>query len=555
MKICQIPGGEEGVRLNCYFKFLNLFETEINGITVDIFTALKTEFISIPEGCQKVTNNKKKYTNIEDMDINYYIHCPLSKLEKYSEFSKELTIEIKDQSVTQKATEIPLFHPFLEYTDSSTNEKINIDHGAIKVTASLSAILRVTANASPGGKYPLRGRGSFFDEVFNVENKENTEAKNVNLITIIPLISLVVGGSDQTGVIHTVEFYDEYYSNHGYSYPWKQTGTDFDYIDYAELSNKDIVFSRDWDHPVKQFKVERSNLINNIDIKNLFEFEGNLEVNVEESNLLKSNNQILLKEMYFNEGDLFYEVANQRRLVFIDTSKTNGAKTYYKNNIPEEKRDPADPTRAKINPVFSRVDLYFKYNKNYQIPENIDDNMAFTIDKYDKNPTIKVDKPIGRYHADKEVNKDFDSTKNGGKLIPNEFYNVLKQHQSITRLIDPLDSNNNISESFPDMKLSHYLILIKGDRITRAGSIEGFIEDSGTEENYKTGYLEKYPSVKFIFAHTVTFLLKKSLTRLGGKFVINLGQSIFKNDKIPSENDFVTLSVDGVAVYKLEFDY
>ena len=550
-----IPGGEEGVRLNCYFKFLNLFETEINGITVDIFTALKTEFISIPEGCQKVTNNKKKYTNIEDMDINYYIHCPLSKLEKYSEFSKELTIEIKDQSVTQKATEIPLFHPFLEYTDSSTNEKINIDHGAIKVTASLSAILRVTANASPGGKYPLRGRGSFFDEVFNVENKENTEAKNVNLITIIPLISLVVGGSDQTGVIHTVEFYDEYYSNHGYTYPWKQTGTDFDYIDYAELSNKDIVFSRDWDHPVKQFKVERSNLINNIDIKNLFEFEGNLEVNVEESNLLKSNNQILLKEMYFNEGDLFYEVANQRRLVFIDTSKTNGAKTYYKNNIPEEKRDPADPTRAKINPVFSRVDLYFKYNKNYQIPENIDDNMAFTIDKYEKNPTIKVDKPIGRYNADREVKEDFDSTKNGGKLIPNEFYNVLKQHQSITRLIDPLDSNNNISEFFPDMKLSHYLVLIKGDRITRAGSIEGFIEDSGTEENYKTGYLEKYPSVKFIFAHTVTFLLKKSLTRLGGKFVINLGQSIFKNDQIPSENDFVTLSVDGVAVYKLEFDY
>ena len=216
----------------------------------------------------------------------------------------------------------------MEYTDSSTNEKIILDHGAIRVTASLSAILRVTANPSPGGKYPLRGRGLFFDNVFNVENKENTEAKNVNLITIIPLISLVVGGSDQTGVVHAVEFYDEYYSNHEFKYPWTTTGQDVDYIDYAELSNKDIVFSTDWDHPVKQFKVQRSDLKDNPEIKNLFNIEGNLNIDVEESSLLKSNNQILLKEMYFKDGDLFYELAKQRRLVFIDTSKKNGAKTY-----------------------------------------------------------------------------------------------------------------------------------------------------------------------------------------------------------------------------------
>ena len=247
-----IPGGEEGVRLNCYFKFLNMFETDINDITVDIFIALKTEFITVPDGC-------------------YYIRCSLTKLSKYSEFSKEITIEITDQSVTQKATEIPIFHPFLKYTDASTNEQVSIDHGSVLVTASLSAILRVTANPSPGGRYPLKGRGMFFDQVFNVENKENTEAKNVNLITIIPLISLVVGGSDQTGVIHTVEFYDEYYKNHEYKYPWTQTGSDIDYIDYAELSDKDILFSTDWDHPVKQFKVERSDLINNVDVKNLFE--------------------------------------------------------------------------------------------------------------------------------------------------------------------------------------------------------------------------------------------------------------------------------------------
>ena len=552
-----IPGGEEGVRLNCYFKFLNMYETNIEDIVVDIFTASKTEVTSIPSECQKIKNDKKTYSSVEDMNITYYIRCSLSKLEKYSEFSKEITIEITDQSVTQKATEIPLFHPFLKYTDSSTNEKVDIDHGAVKVTAALSAILRVTANSSPGGKYPLRGRGMFFDEVFNVENKENTEARKVNLITIIPLISLVVGGSDQTGVIHTVDFYDEYYSTHDYKYPWTQTGADLDYIDYAELSDKDIVLSTDWDHPVKQFKVERNDLVNNVDVKNLFNPTGNLELNIDESSLLKNNNQILLKEMFFKDGDLFYEVAKQRKLVFIDTSQEKGAQAFYKNNIPTDKQDPAKNTRAKINPVFSRVDLYFKYDKNYQIPEKVESNMVITVDKYNNVPTTdkKTSKSIGRFNPDKAVVGEFDSSKNGGKLIPDEYYNVFKQHNQIEKFIDPLGEGVNITKIFPDMKLSHYLVLIKGERISRAGSIEGFKEDEGTEANYKTGYLEEYPSVKFIFAHTVSFLIKKSMTRLGGKIIVDLGNNKFKDSKLPSENDFITLSVDGIAVYKIEYDY
>ena len=99
-----IPGGEEGIRLNYYFKFLNLFEVPVNEVIVDIFIALKTEFITIPEGCEKIKNDQDKYTNITDMEMKYYLHCNLLQLQKYSEFSKEITIEITDQSVTQKAT-------------------------------------------------------------------------------------------------------------------------------------------------------------------------------------------------------------------------------------------------------------------------------------------------------------------------------------------------------------------------------------------------------------------------------------------------------------------
>ena len=549
-----IPGGEEGVRLNCFFKFLNLIDLPVKDITVDVFIALKTEFVSPPEGCIKIKNDKSKYNlNLTDMNLDNYMHCTLAQLQKYSEYSKEIVIEITDQSVTQKATAIPLFYPFLEYTDSETNEKINIDYGAVTVTASLSAILRVTANPDPPGDYPLWGFGLFIDQIYNVENKENTVAKNVNLISVIPVVSPLVNDIEGISVVYTTEFYDEYYKIHDYTYPFTKTAEHIDYIDYAELSGKDIIIDKDFDQPVKYVKVERQDLKEKNEVKNLFEVTGKLTSDIEEDSSLKSNNQILLKEICYQDADIFYEIADFRRFVFIDTSKTAGAQAYYNNNIPEEEKDPADNTRAKINIPFSRVDFFFETDPNYQIPKNITNDTIFTTDKY-QEPTFKTDKELGKFTANKSKEGNFNKELYNGKLIPDEFYNVLKQHKQIKKYIDPLDPEYNITKDFPDIKLSHYLIPLKGNRITRAGSIKGFIEEDPTNPKSQ-GFLKDYPSVKYIYAHTVSFVIGKNLTRLGGKLIIDLGTNEFKNNQKPSENEFVTLSVDGVAVYKIEYDY
>lgn len=279
-----------------------------------------------------------------------------------------------------------------------------------------------------------------------------------------------------------------------------------------------------------------------------------MKTNVDENNLLKTNSQMLLKELCYHDADIFYEVADFRRFVFIDTSTKEGAQTYYNGNIPEEEKDPADPTRAKIEIPFARVDFYFESDPNYQVPTNITDDMAFTIDKYKPEPIITTDREINNYTANISKVGSFNSEKNDGKLIEDEFYNVLKQHTKIKKFINPLKPGYNITEDFPDIKVSHYLVLIPGKRIQRAGSIKGFIEEE-TGNDYKHGYLEEYPEVKFIYAHSVLFNIAKNLTRLGGKLIIDLGTSTFKNDKLPEENDFVTLSVDGVAVYKIEYDY
>ena len=244
---------------------------------------------------------------------------------------------------------------------------------------------------------------------------------------------------------------------------------------------------------------------------------------------------MLLKQLCYKDADIFYEVADFRRFVFIDTSEPNGAKTFYNNNIPEEERDPADPTRAKINVVFSRADFYFKNDPNHQLPKNVNDSIVFSCDKYEYEPEIKTNKEIGLYYANKSINGSINYGVNNGKIVPDEFYNVLKQHEQIKTFINPLEPGYNITEDFPDMKLSHYLVPIPGDRITRAGSIKGFIEDE-TGHNYKSGYLEEYPHVKYIFAHTISFVVGKNMTRLGGKLVIDLGRNEFKNDKTPTRH-------------------
>ena len=549
-----IPGGEEGVRLTCYFKFLNLFEVPVKDLNVDIFIAFKTKFITIPEGCIEKVNDATKYqNNLTDMDMTHYMQCNLAQLEKYTEFSKEMTLEITDQSVTQKKTDVSIFYPLLEYTEYESNEKIFVDYGPVVTTASLAAILRVTANSEPPGDYPIFAWGNYLDQVFNVENKEDTAAKNVNLITIIPVISVLINDIRENSVVHTNEFYDAYYKKHEYIYPFTKTAEEVDFIDYAELSGKDVVFSKDFDQPVKYVKVERIDLKNNDEVKELFEVNGNLAIDVDENSLLKTNNQMLLKEICYQDADIFYELADFRRLVFLDTSFSNGAQTFYNNNIPEEDKDPADPTRAKIEVPFSRVDFFFETDSNYQFPVNVTNDTVFSTDKYEE-PTIKTDKEIKLYQANISKVGNFNNSQYDGKLIPDEYYNVLKQHNQIKKFIDPLAEGYNITEDFPDISLSHYLIPIKGNRIKRAGSIKGFIEDD-TGNDFRSGYLEAYPHVKFIYAHSVTFVIGKNLTRLGGKLVIDLGTNEFKDNKRPDENQFVTLSVDGVALYKIEYDY
>ena len=197
-----------------------------------------------------------------------------------------------------------------------------------------------------------------------MENKEDTKAKKVSYISIMPLISPIFGNGEST--IKIVELYKQYYKNHEFTFPWKNEN-DVDYIDYSELFGKNIIYVADWDTPVKVTKVQREETP---DYPNKYT-STTKDVDNNNNVILQTTSDTLLKEIYFGYADVLYEKATQRTSLFINTSSVEGAKIYYENNIPKEKKDPNNEGIAKTKVNFLRNDIFFYNNNDYQNPKGI----------------------------------------------------------------------------------------------------------------------------------------------------------------------------------------
>ena len=122
-----------------------------------------------------------------------------------------IPLEIADASVTQQASDISLIYPYIYYNNTETGNMEFIDQGALKVEAALGAILRGSINPDPSSCYPFPGRGFPADNDLQVENKENTAAANVTYFGVLPLVSPLTDGTDQSTVATSMEFYKKYY--------------------------------------------------------------------------------------------------------------------------------------------------------------------------------------------------------------------------------------------------------------------------------------------------------------------------------------------------------
>ena len=138
-------------------------------------------------------------------------------------------------------------------------EHVEFSPGIFYAQAALAALLRGTINKDPTSAYPMKGKGLYFDLALNVENKENTLAKDVNYIALIPLICPLGDGEDEGLIAKNIPIYEDYYFKHHFTYPWvKIEPKEDDFIDYAEVAGKNICYVDDFDTPVKLQKKLRT---------------------------------------------------------------------------------------------------------------------------------------------------------------------------------------------------------------------------------------------------------------------------------------------------------
>jgi len=524
-----VPALESNVHLLTSFEIQNFFDKEINNVHLEINVAqgFEASGLELAPACD--------YGLVEKPALySQRIECNIDQLAAFEKMLVEFPMTIVDPMVTQKGWNILAASGDVEYQRHDGRHEI-VNAGNRYLTAYRGAEIRAQYNPDPSSFYPLKGEGVYIDNVLTAENKEHTNAEEVEHIAVVPLVSPVVDGNDQGSLSYTLEFNNDYYqdrkSSNSFVFPFKnynEGSRDHDFLDYKSLKCTDSVLAADWDTPVKTALLNRSD--SGLPVAS--ECESTIEGIVGKDYAYSINNEDLVsKQMFYADSDNYYEHATQRQLAYLDTTKENGAQSYYGGNIPNEMNN---GNVAKKQLIFARNDIYFYDNANYPLPEGVSDpDVFFSIDRF--NPaTCGNEKGI--------VNEGYFDDELPGGIQANEYDNQLECKHNKQRINIEDISNHTNSE----VRLSHYLFPVADkDNISEASDLAHFDEN--------TGEYEDYPEVKLIKAHTIDFTVEQSSTPKGGRFTFTLPDFVdFSQD--PISNDLISFSADHIAINEISYD-
>jgi len=538
-----IPGGEAGVQLDIKLTFMNLFDKDLTNVGLHLWFPMNVSISSKPDSCISDNTDLSLIINTSMLNESSHLKCGVNELAGFGKYEALLNIEILDHQVTQSKYDILMAAPAVVYTDTETGVTFQYDLDGLRTDGALAARLAAGLNPDPMGFWPPRGRGQWTDNVLEVENKEDTDALEPEYIGYVPLISPLLDNSDQTVTLRTLKFLPSYYntSTRKYWYPFKdEVDKNVDFIDYAWLNGRDVTLVSDWDIPVKKGKIVRNASLfpppdsptSEFDIKNM-----NFSTTI-------SSKNTVLKQIYYDKADLFFELASQRELVFVDTAKEKGANTLYPDGIPENVKNPNKPTVAKKEFIFIRNDVYFYSASDYLMPENINYTHVISIDRYPSYTGPCVEK-FGDARAVKEKPGYFTIEKEDG-LKHNEYSNELLMYCERKKVwLNDVEKLSNGS-----IKAVHYLVPMTDDEVSRADDIQDFIVEPDGQ-----GYMEDYPELRFIYAHSFNVMSPGEMSRQGGKFIVTLPEGVgFVNNDDPIAKGYITYSADQVSFYKTEYD-
>ena len=545
-----IPAGEAGVNLQVKTTIHNLNDEEVTSCVLYVFLPDNFDWKSTPKGCSLMDNKNindippsvKKKRSVQTS--NKYLKCDATKIAKFEKKDFIVTISVLNYKATQMKYQIQILEPIAILT-TKKDEITLADY--VKVNCEAAPVLRVSANPDPSSFYPVYGTGEYVDNVIKIENKEESNAYEVEYVGLIPIITPLLDGDDQRKTDWALKIYVDYYNNNSFEVPLKSNNAT-DYIYTAYLQGKGSIIAAEWDSPVLPVKeILSSDKISGVG--------GviNQTVNISGINrgMITINKTLeVIKQVNYRKSDRFYKLASQRLMVFIDDTTPEGAATLWGKKIDEEWKDPILNDRAKKEFLFLRNDIYFYENENYCNPPGVTEKIVFSVDKYAKYEKNKSGCAQKRGDAKSEVIEygyfdNFDKDHKDTILKPHIYSNELFDYCDI-EVIDPTDASA-IEKQFGNLtylRPVHYIIPNVEPDIKSAKQIYNF----KCESDGFNGYHETYTSIKFIYLHSATITLDAKKYLYGGKIIVNLDKY-----KVNSADD-VTVSPDQIAVFKTEIE-
>ena len=543
-----IPAGEAGVNLQVKTTIHNLNDELVSNCKLYVFLPDNFGWTNTPKDCSlndnSVTLPKSVLQKKSFKSSNKFLICDIKNIEAYEKKDFVVTISVLNYLATQMKYQVQILEPIAVLT-SNKKEITLVDY--VRVNCEAAPLLRVAANPDPSGFYPVFGTGEYVDNVIKIENKEQSNAYEVEYVGLIPIITPLLDGDDQRKTDWALKIYAEYYNGFNFEVPLRSdNATDYIYSGYLQGKGSKIV--AEWDSPVLPVK----ELVQGDMIKKSAEgLKQDLNISGINIGLITLNKTSeVIKQVNYRKSDRFYKLASQRLMVFIDDSTPEGAKTLYgsSENIPKEWKDPIYNDRAKREFLFLRNDIYFYENENYCNPPGVTEKIVFSVDKLVEYKSHKSGCKSKRGEARSQIIKDgyfdnFDPNHREKILEPNIYSNELFEYCDL-EVIDPTDEEaiKNRFGNSTNLRPVHYIIPNVEENVTSAKQIYNFESDEGDNGHHKV-----YKSIKFIYLHSTTIKIDAKKCLYGGKMIVDL-----KDNKLNKVDD-VTVSPDQIAVFKTEY--
>lgn len=201
-----IPGLEANVTVNVTNTFYNFWsvtlDVQIEEVVQPGFWVNSSEIYPTPYS----VNVDDNYTTIVwDLDVEQGMIQTYYKAYTRENVTKKGWALVSRCSVT--------------YYDPIEDKDVKVYRNNLWVQAKMATRLVGDRDIELDGVYPLHAQGDYFDIALVIENKEDTEAKDLYIIDIVPLKSPIVDVDKQTRIPNAVNNTIFFYDNPNYPLP------------------------------------------------------------------------------------------------------------------------------------------------------------------------------------------------------------------------------------------------------------------------------------------------------------------------------------------------